>query len=59
MSDEKLQMLRDAFPTKDGDGDLSAAAHLRLKWVLRYQVHLKCRGVVATKGYCAALIVNN
>jgi len=26
-----------------------------LKWLLRYQVHLKCRGVLATKGYSAAI----
>ena len=25
------------------------------KWVLRYQIHLKCRGVLSNKGYVAAI----
>jgi hypothetical protein len=25
------------------------------KWILRYQIHLKCRGVLSNKGYLAAI----
>lgn len=48
-------MLIEALASHDTFKSESSSVHWDLKWVVRYQVHLKSRGVVATKGYSAAI----
>ncbi|OXA58762.1 Glutamate--cysteine ligase regulatory subunit [Folsomia candida] len=55
LSQEKINMLIEALASHDTFKSESSSVHWDLKWVVRYQVHLKSRGVVATKGYSAAI----
>lgn len=56
--DNEVQLLthsdpNDILPEQSIQGLFGA--HLSLKWVVRFLVHIKCRGVLMTKGYLVSL----
>jgi len=60
LPEEKLEQLMKQFdsdvPAQDNNAqDIEKTSKWEAKWVLRYQIHLKSRGVLSNKGYVAAV----
>lgn len=45
------------LPQEILEGIFGSAAHLR--WLIRYQIHLKCRGILSSKGYLLCINKSN
>jgi len=46
-----IQSFQTVLPSEEDKG-----IQWDVSWILRYQVHLKCRGVLSTKGYVASIV---